>query len=179
MRLYHVQILSSLSIFFLQFGCLLRDSDESIPAWVLNPPVEKNSLFAVGACGPTFYPEDGLVRAADDARKELAKSIGGRVQSVLLIQETRTETRLDEAYHISATSWSMDVISLCAQVVASWKDLRGRLPSSNPGTTYALAMLDLSKIPSCLQIVAEMKKFSRLEIEEMMQRARTEFHSKQ
>ena len=64
----------------------------AIPPWVMRLPEAKGKLYAMGISGPTYYLEDGKTNAAENARKELAKSLSTHVQELSLMMQ-RGEAR--------------------------------------------------------------------------------------
>jgi len=117
-----------------------------IPEWVIRTPTESGRIYAVGISGPTYFPEDGKINAADQARKELAKSLGGKIQSVLLVITEKGKTTADEAAVISATSWATEIVLENSQILEIWIDQEGVIDGSSPGTTYALGMVQTKDV---------------------------------
>ena len=116
--------------------------DVAIPGWVLRTPNDPDNLYAVGISGPTFFAEDAKHYAADQARKELAKAIAGKVTSfMLMIQQSRGNTA-DEGFLVSATSWATDLVLHNSQILELWVDKQGSIQGSTQGTTYALCAID-------------------------------------
>jgi len=122
------------------------------PGWVLNTPMEKGKIFGVGIVGKTFFQDDAWRNAADAARKELAKSLQGRIESAFLsVQSSGGNSWADEAYTVEATSWSTDIVMNNSQIVAMWYDGKGVVPGGDPGATYALAVIDFDNTEKALK----------------------------
>lgn len=134
----------------------------SVPAWVNNLPQSDNYLHAVGMAGPTYFYEDGVVRAADAARLELAKALSAHVEEITLIVETAGDTWVaDETYILQALSSSTDMVMKHSEIVSSWVDRRGVIPGGQPGITYVLA-----RSPKVFQITDELLSRSHMSEEE-------------
>lgn len=122
----------------------------SVPQWVMDTPRASGSVYAVGIVGKTYFPEDGRLSAADEARKELARSVSSRVASVLLhVEETRGTTFLAEAGVVSATSLATDVVLSKSQIQDYWTDVGGLF--GQPGSTYALAVISTTDLRLSLE----------------------------
>lgn len=145
---------------FLFFALLInycgssKDSkfSDSLPNWVLNIPYEEGKIYAVGSVGRTLFQDEAWKNAADAARSELAKNLQGRIENAFLsVQSTGGANCAVEAYVVEATSWSTDIVMNNSQVVALWYDEIGIVPGSQPGTTYALAVLNISSTTKALK----------------------------
>ncbi len=141
-------ILATLLLFALWLpGCSPDVTSAHVPPpWLVELPSKKGVLFAVGVCGPTWYPTDAIKRATDAAREELAKSLGGRIRSVILVEESRKGTSVQLVSVTEVTAWASDVVLSCSQVVATWIDINGVYQQGKPGTTYALGSLGSADI---------------------------------
>jgi len=118
---------------------------QQLPSWVLDIPNEKGKLYAVGTCGRTYIQKNAWERAADAARSEMAKNVQAHVQNAfLVVQRTEGNPWADEAFVVEATSSATDAVMGESQVVALWYDELGVVPGSKPGTTYVLAVMNLS-----------------------------------
>ena len=114
--------------------------------------MERGRLYAVGIVGPTYFPEDGRRSAADEARKELARSISVKVESILVdIERSHGPGLLGEAGIVSASSWATDVVINGSQILEYWVDENGLVPHGQKGATYALVVLGLGGIPGALE----------------------------
>lgn len=115
--------------------------DQMPPDWLIRLPSARGALYAVGICGPTYYPVDAISRASDRAREELAKSLGGRIRSMISVEQSQRGTAVSQVSVTEATVWASDVVMSSSQVVATWVDVHGLYQQGKPGTTYALAVL--------------------------------------
>lgn len=128
------------------------------PDWVLNIPRESGKLYAVGTCGRTRIQADAWKNASDAARSELAKNIQAHVQNAFLhVQSTDGTNWADEAFVVEATSSATDAVMANSQIFALWYDEKGVVPGSNPGTTYALAILNISSATDAIKTKIENK----------------------
>lgn len=144
MKMFNIIILVLLSI-----NCssnLSNISEVEIPNWVLKTPTSNSKLYAVGIVGPSFYSEDGYKNASDSARKELAKSLGGRVQSVLLYINKKSGSSAEEQYIVEATSWATDLVLSGSTIISTWLDVSGSVPNGAKGFTYALCEIPYNNI---------------------------------
>jgi hypothetical protein len=114
------------------------------PAWVNDLPQDKNALYATGISGPTFYSDDAVKYAGDNARVELGRAISSHITSAFLSVETNDGTTVDTASTIDATHDYSDTVVENSEIVATWIDRSGSY-SGTQGTAYALAKIDLRK----------------------------------
>lgn len=120
----------------------------SIPTWVERTPSARGKLYAVGMVGRTYFPEDGRRNAAEEARKELARTLSSRVESLLLqIERSRGSGFLAEAEIVSATTGATELVVDASQILEYWVDSRGLILGGQQGATYALAIIDLATVP--------------------------------
>ena len=145
---------------FLFFALLInycgstKDSkfSDSLPNWVLNIPYEEGKIYAVGSAGRTLFQNDAWKSASDAARSELAKNLQGRIENAFLsVQSTGGANWAVEAYVVEATSWSTDIVMNNSQILALWYDEKGVVPGGQSGTTYALAVLNISSTEKALK----------------------------
>lgn len=150
-RVRSAALLSVLAIWGCGSTAVVR-APSSVPDWVERTPIEPGRLYAVGMVGRTLFSEDGRRNAADAARKELARSLSSRIESVLLhIERTRRPGFLGEAGIVSATSWATDLVVNGSQIREYWVDSKGLVPEGESGATYALAVIELATVPADLQ----------------------------
>jgi hypothetical protein len=98
------------------------------------------------------------VNASDAARSELAKSIQAHIQNAFLhVQSSSGENWAEEAYVVEATSSATNAVMEKSQVVALWYDEKGLVPGSKPGTTYALAVMNISAAAEAVKTKIENK----------------------
>ncbi len=142
-RAAHV-VCAALALLFLE--CSSSRPESRAPDWLVRLPSAKGALYAVGISGPTYFQTDAVKWAADHAREELAKSLAGRVQSVVTVEQTQKGTGVQTVSATEATAWATDIVVSSSQVVATWVDVNGKYQNGKPGTTYALGLLDLGNV---------------------------------
>ena len=143
-------------ILFLACAAKQNAINATPPAWIMNIPLEDSKIYAVGSCGRTFVPEDAWKNAANDARGELATNLQARVQGAfLLVKRSGGGGFVDQAYIVDATAVATDTVMEESQIVSIWFDENGVVPGGNQGTTYALAVMAVSKATSAIKTKIE------------------------
>src|SRR5256885_4792677 len=68
-----------------------------VPGWVKNPPQVNGRVYAIGKSGPTYWPQDALNNAGEDARGKLAIALQSKMEVLNKSAERSdgTSTRLD------------------------------------------------------------------------------------
>lgn len=119
------------------------------PGWVTRPPeTQGKKVYAVGMSGPTYYREDSIQYAKDDARAQLAATVSTQVKALMVdVQATGDDTFHDSVDIVSADEQYTDTVVQNAQILGTWIDEDGALSNGRRGTTYALGMLDLAAAP--------------------------------
>lgn len=143
-----------LIVCFLLLTCSSTDGTRTsgkIPGWLFRAPEVKGKSYAVGISGPTFFQEDAKMNAAENARKELAKSLSSRVQSLYLGLQKSDYKKEQELFLLTVSSWSTDIVILNSQILEIWVDEKAQMPNSQPGTVYALVVIDLEVVREYLQ----------------------------
>lgn len=111
--------------------------DQAIPGWLLKPPREKGRICAVGTSEPTYYAEDAKEFAAENARKELARTIRMAVSSVMVDDSgERQSSTVSET-----SSWATSAVLEKSEIVDYWHDVEGKASFGRKGATYALACM--------------------------------------
>ena len=111
-----------------------------VPVWVDKVPESGGGkLIAVGYSQPSFWPQDAINAAADDARGKLALALSSHVE-VLGIDSA------DESGNRGATinKEATDMVLKNSRVEATWTDENGE--RSEPGGVWALASLQTGSI---------------------------------
>jgi hypothetical protein len=129
-----------------------------IPSWINRLPQTEGKLYAVGISGPTYYPEDAKLNAAENARKELAKSLSVRVQALYLALQRGEGHQESEISLVTVSFWAIDIVVLHSQVLELWVDQDAKIANSEPGTVYALALIDLDTVRRTLKSHIESNK---------------------
>ena len=107
------------------------------PGWLDRVPVVEGKVYAIGRSGPTFWPQDALNNAAEDARGKLAIGLSAKMESLTKrADDGRSSTHLDL---IKAAS---DMVVQNSRVEATWVDASGE--RGEAGSVWALAYLEQS-----------------------------------
>jgi hypothetical protein len=126
-------------------GCSGVDDLDVPPEWVFRLPSESGKIFAVGLSGPTYFVEDGLKYACDDARKELAKSVSSQIQNMIIVVEESNSSSTEEASVLLVNSAITDIVLKNSQIMAVWIDKKGYGPGSSKNYVYALGRMELTE----------------------------------
>jgi hypothetical protein len=111
-----------------------------VPAWVdKSPEAAKGKLVAVGYSPPTFWPQDAINAAGEDARGKLALAMTSHVE-VLGIDTETASTMGGAQINKEAT----DVVMQNSRIDATWIDENGE--RSEPGGVWALASIELDSV---------------------------------
>jgi hypothetical protein len=108
-----------------------------VPAWVDKLPESgKGKLIAVGFSLPTYWPQDALNNANEDARGKLALALGSHVES--LGMDTETASRAGGA---TINKEATDLVLQNSLIEATWVDENG--DRGEPASVWALASIDM------------------------------------
>ena len=111
-----------------------------VPAWVDKIPESgKGKLMAVGFSQPTYWPQDALNNAAEDARGKLALALGSHVES--LGMDTESARRAGGA---TINKEATDLVLQNSRIEATWVDENG--DRGDPASVWALASIDLDRV---------------------------------
>ncbi|MGZ6123329.1 MAG: hypothetical protein ACXWLR_00110 [Myxococcales bacterium] len=112
----------------------------AVPAWVDKVPESgRGKLVAVGYSQPSFWPQDAINAAADDARGKLALALASHVE-VLGIDSATESGNGGATINKEAT----DVVMQNSRIEATWTDENGE--RSDPGGVWALASLEMDSV---------------------------------
>ncbi len=107
------------------------------PVWVDKLPENaRGRLFSVGRCGPTYWPQDALNNAAEDARGKLALSLASHVE--FLGENVETNAR---DHTVQVNKEASDVVMQNSRIEATWVDEAGSRDEA--GSVWALAVIDV------------------------------------
>ncbi|HUU02004.1 MAG TPA: hypothetical protein VM425_11215 [Myxococcota bacterium] len=113
------------------------------PAWVDRMPSQPDKLCAVGYSGPTFYQQDGLKNAAENARGHLAESISVTIRTITLDISDGTRGSYDRDIFVEGSESASDAVLEGSEVVAQWMDMQGERGASKG--CYAYVCIDPEK----------------------------------
>lgn len=123
-------------------GCGVKGGAEkpvtAVPQWVKRTPHGSGTLCAVGTSEPTYFAEDAKPSAAENARKEIAKTISVTINTIMVERATESRFRVDEATVSTVSSWATEQAVEGAVIKEYWYDKDG-VVSQIKGVTYALA----------------------------------------
>lgn len=132
--------------FLFLYGCATTHNirpDETTPDWVKRVPRERGRLCAIGASEPTYFREDGKTYAAENARKELARSLHVDIKSIMVDITTERGGDIAEGSIIEASSWASEAVLKESEITSYWYDEEGTASFKKKGITYALACMPL------------------------------------
>jgi hypothetical protein len=109
--------------------------------WILEPPVNKEQVCALGISGPTLNPEDRKQNAFQDAKNHLAATIQ------LHIDMIRLEVVPEGIFLFSAddepAAWAKNLAGKRSLFKKLWVDEKGEGPAGEKGFAYALACIEI------------------------------------
>ena len=120
------------------------------PDWVKGEPKIEGMICAVGISGPTYFKDDAQSYAAENGRKELAKFLSIRIETIMVDVATATGSTVDEATVMQVSSWSTAASLEYSQVIEYWYDTDGVMPAGGK-MTYALCCLSKKQYKSGLE----------------------------
>ncbi len=146
------------------------------PKWVKSPPESsKAKIYAVGMSGPTYYREDAIQYAKDDARAQLAATISTHVQQLMVDVQEANGAYHDSADVISADEQYTDTVVQNAQILETWVDEDGAFSDGRKGTTYALGLLDWNAVQAPKAAAAAAKPPPAAEVKQVQDEAKAAF----
>jgi hypothetical protein len=112
----------------------------AVPAWVERVPESGNGkLVAVGYSQPSFWPQDAINAAADDARGKLALALASHIEVLGLDTANARASR-----GVTIDKEATDVVMQNSRIEATWTDENGE--RSEPGGVWTLATLEMDSI---------------------------------
>ena len=112
----------------------------AVPSWVDKiPETGKGKLLAVGYAQPSFWPQDAINSAGEDARGKLALALTSHVE--VLGIDTATATAQGGA---TINKEATDVVMQNSRIEATWVDENG--DRSEPGGVWAMASIEMDSI---------------------------------
>ena len=113
------------------------------PAWVDKLPQRRGELCAVGYSGPTFYQQDCVKNAAENARGHLAETISVTIRTITIDISDGTRGSFSKDVFIQGSESASEAVLQGSEVQAQWVDLQGQR-GANQGC-YALVCIDPDK----------------------------------
>src|SRR6267142_474219 len=113
-------------------------SSRPVPEWVDKlPQSSRTRVVAVGRSGPTFWPQDALNNAREDARGKVALQLAAHVERY----GAATDASGRAARAVDIDKEATDLLLRNARIEATWVDEAG--DRDQTGSVWALAVLDL------------------------------------
>ena len=117
------------------------------PAWIDTAPDQTSGrIYAVGFSGATFWPQDAIGHAAEDARGKLALSLSAHYEVLGESVETATGSgrtgaaATDSIKQLDLLKAATDLVVQNSRIEATWVDELGA--RGEAGSAWALAVLD-------------------------------------
>lgn len=111
-----------------------------VPAWVDKLPENgKGKLVVVGFSQPTYWPQDALSNACEDARGKLALALGSHIETLGI--DTATATGAGGA---TINKEASDLVLQNSRIEATWVDENG--DRGEPASVWALASIDVDSV---------------------------------
>jgi hypothetical protein len=143
------------------------------PAWVDRLPTRKGELCAVGYSGPTFYQQDCVGNAAENARGHLAETISVSIRTVTIDISDGTRGMFSKDVFVEGSESASEAVLQGSEVQAQWVDLQGQRGA--PKGCYALVCIDPSKPLDKMVEKLEEKKVPPKTIERVRENAEAAF----
>jgi hypothetical protein len=143
------------------------------PAWVDRLPTRKGELCAVGYSGPTFYQQDCVGNAAENARGHLAESISVTIRTVTIDISDGTRGTFSKDVFVEGSESASEAVLQGSEVEAQWVDLQGQRGANNG--CYALVCIDPNKPIEKMVEKLEEKKVPPKTIERVRENAEAAF----
>ena len=124
----------------------MKKYSDAAPRWVMTTPQKEGELCAVGSTEPAFYKEDAKGYAADNARKELARSLKLEIRNIIVDISTDRGSNVDEGTFMEVSSWATSTVLKESVIVNYWHDEEGIASHGRKGIAYALACMPLNAI---------------------------------
>lgn len=138
----HCFQLTCILLLLFQFSCASDTSrkEPGIPAWLTRLTQEKNTLCAMGMSGPTFYRDDAMKNAAENARTELARTLKVEIDSIMIDVSSEKNSGVSESSVTSISSWATKAVVEGSYIKEYWHDHDGKYGKKN--YSYALACME-------------------------------------
>jgi hypothetical protein len=110
------------------------------PGWVDRLPKRAGILCAVGYSGPTFYQQDCVGNAADNARGHLSDTISATIRTVTLDISDGTRGTFSRDVFVEGSETISRSVLQGSELEAQWVDLQGQRGA--PNGCYAMVCID-------------------------------------
>jgi len=129
------------------------DSEPSFPdppEWVRTgqAPQVSGSICAVGVAGPTFFRTDAVMRAEEEARGALARTLTVKIHTGMIHIQDEDGGVMDRQTVFEVSAYANEKVLEGARIMEVWFDEPGWGFAQKPEYTYALACIDATTKPS-------------------------------
>lgn len=143
------------------------------PAWVDRLPRRAGELCATGFSGPTFYQQDCIQNANDNARAHLAHSISVTIRSISIDISDGSRGYFSHDVFVQGSESASQAVVQGSEVQAQWMDVQGTRGPKN--SCFTLVCIDPSKpVEKFVETLTE-KKVPQKTVEEVRTNAEAAF----
>jgi len=143
------------------------------PAWVDRMPRKPGKLCAVGYSGPTFYQQDCIKNASENARGHLAESISVTIRTVTIDISDGTRGSFSKDVFVEGSESASEAVLQGSEVEAQWMDMNGQRGA--PNGCYAYVCIDPDKPIEKMVEKLEEKKLPPKTVEKVRENAAAAF----
>jgi hypothetical protein len=143
------------------------------PMWVDRLPAKRGQLCAVGYSGPTFYQQDCLKNAAENARGHLAESISVTIRTITIDISDGTRGSFDKDVFVQGSESASEAVLQGSEVEAQWMDMQGARGAQNG--CYAYVCIDPGKPIEKMVETLQQKKLPPKTVEKVRANAEAAF----
>ena len=120
------------------------------PEWVRTgqAPQVSGSVCAVGVSGPTFFRTDAVIRAEEEARGALARTLTVKIHTGMIHIQDESGGVMDRQTVFEVSAYANEKVLEGARIMEVWFDEPGWGFAQKPEYTYALACIDAKTKPS-------------------------------
>lgn len=143
------------------------------PGWVDDMPKHSGKLCALGYSGPTFYQEDCLKNAADNARGHLSESISVTIKTMTVDISDGTRGSYDQDVFVEGSQSASETVLKGSEVESQWMDREGQRGAENG--CFCLVCIDPNKPIDTLVQTLQDKKLPPKTVEKVRANAQAAF----
>jgi hypothetical protein len=143
------------------------------PGWVDRMPAHEGKLCAVGYSGPTFYQQDCLGNAAENARGHLAETISVTIKTITIDISDGTRGSFSKDVFVQGSESAASAVLEGSEVEAQWMDLQGQRGATKG--CYAYVCIDPDKPIDKMVETLEEKKLPPKTVEKVRANAEAAF----
>ncbi len=143
------------------------------PAWVDRMPKTRNKLCAVGYSGPTFYQQDCVKNAAENARGLLAETISATIKTITIDISDGTRGSFSRDIFVEGSETASEAVLKGSEIRSQWVDFAGARGA--PNGCYTFVCIDPDKPIDSLVDKLEEKKIPPKTVEKVRANAQAAF----